>query len=385
MSRKGQYRYYVKAWDEATGSYSVPRSASAIARELGLDPKAFPASSRTGALLIGEELRRRGGSRTPGCCPLFADYCAEIWDWESSTYIRSKREAGQRIGREYVAHNAAYVRLYIRPAFPKARLDAVRLHMLEGFAQRLKEGSGLGNSSINAILNAAQVPLREAARIGILAIDPTAGIRKLAQDSAEKGIPTSAEVVALLALEDVDPRIRAAMLLACACALRLGEIQALRPGDIEGNTLRVRHSWGKLEGLKETKTARERIVPLPRLVRESLLKLEGMNPHGGGEYLIYGSLPYSPLDIRALERGFYRALGEIGIPEGERRARGLSFHSLRHWSNAMLRGTISDEKLRLITGHSTAAMTDRYDHITDSDLCEVARAQESRLLPLMTS
>ena len=130
MSKKGQYRYYVKVWDEVLGAYTVPRSAASVARELELDEKAFPPTSRTGALLIGEELRRRGGSQGRKAAPLFADYCAAFWDWESSPYIQGKLARGQSIGREYVAHSAAYVENYIRPAFLSLRLGAVRAYMI---------------------------------------------------------------------------------------------------------------------------------------------------------------------------------------------------------------------------------------------------------------
>jgi hypothetical protein len=62
MSRAGQFRYYIQLRNAESGAYSVPRSAASVVQELELDEKAFPSTSRTGALLIGEELRRRGGA-----------------------------------------------------------------------------------------------------------------------------------------------------------------------------------------------------------------------------------------------------------------------------------------------------------------------------------
>jgi integrase len=383
MTKAGQYRYYIQLWDEASGAYSNARSAAAVACELGLDEKAFPPTSRTGALLIGEELRRRGGSRGRQASPLFADYCANFWDWDSSPYIQGKQARGQRIGREHVTHCAAYVKNYIRPAFPALRLAAVRPFMIEDFMMKLKKDSGLGNRSINGILAAAVVPLHEAARLGLIATDPASSMRMLGNDARKKGIPTEDEVRALVALPGLDPRARCAILLGAACALRIGEIQALRISDIGEETITVASNWAKMDGLKCTKTGRVRIVPLPRMIRDTLLELEAANPHGPGHFLMYGTLPDAPLDMRALERMFYAALRRIGVDEETRTARALSFHSLRHWSNATLRGAVSDAKLRLLTGHSTEAMTDRYDHATESDLAELALAQEAKILPFL--
>jgi integrase len=199
----------------------------------------------------------------------------------------------------------------------------------------------------------------------------------------------------LLALSGLDPRVRAAILLGAACALRVGEVQALRLENVGTASLTVASSWGKMDGLKETKTGRVRVVPLPSLIRDSLLALAETNPHGAGGFLMYGVSPVAPLDVRAIERGFDTALVQLSLGSAlltatadEKRAalavwkaRNITFHSLRHWSNAMLRGSVSDEKLHLLTGHTTDAMTARYDHATESDLTELANAQSRKILP----
>lgn len=399
MSKKGQYRYYVKLWDEVHHKYTVPRSVESIAHELNLDTRAFPPTSRTGALLIGEEMRRRGGTQPRIRSLLFADYCAEVWSWDESPYVKAKLARGQRIGREYVDHNAAYVKTYIAPAFPFVSLSGVKPYMLEDFLMSLKEDTGLGNRSINAILSAATVPLHEAARLGLIDTDPAASIRKLGNDTREKGIPTEDEIRGLLSLNGLDARIRSAILLSASCALRIGEIQALKLCNVGEATLNVDSSWSKVDGLKDTKTGRVRVVPLPRIVRSALLDLANMNPHGPTGFLMYGMKPNAPLDIRAIERGFDDALVRLSLGEtystatrdrketalSAWKARRLTFHSLRHWSNAMLRGSISDSKLHLLTGHSTEVMTNRYDHATESDLAELSRAQETKILPFLLS
>jgi integrase len=256
--------------------------------------------------------------------------------------------------------------------------------MLEAFSMKLKKEAGLSNRRINGILSAVTVPLHEAARLGLIESDPASGIRKLGNDTTEKGIPTSDEVRALVSLQDLDLRIRASIMLGVSCGLRAGEVQAIRFEDISDTTLTIRHSWSKFEGLKSTKTNRIRIVPLPQIVHDVLVCLTEANPHKECTFLIYGKNPDAPLDIRALERGFYSALEGIGIDETERNARNLSFHSLRHWNNSMLRGSVPDAKLRLLTGHSGEDMTNRYDHATEDDIRELSLAQERKIVPLIS-
>jgi len=413
----GRFVYYIQLWNAEAGRYSTNRSAEAVAVELGLDAKAFPPTPKTGAGLMGQELLKRGGSLTRKGDPTPADYCTEFWDWDRAPYIAGKPARGQRIGREHCKHNAAYIENYVRPAFGKVNLSAIKPYMLEDFAMKLKRGTALGNRSINGILSAITMPLHEAARLGLIPSDPAASIRKLGGDSTEKGIPSEAEMRALLALHDLDPRVRCAILLGAACGLRIGEIQALRLEDIGETTLTVRHSWGKLEGLKCPKNGHTRVVPLPAVIRNGLLTLAAMSPHGGDGFIFYGIRADAPLDVRQLERGFDRAMVQAipskayAPPEyrspGESlaaykartaaarekykeaadaiKARNISFHSIRHWSNARLRGAVPDAKLRLQMGHASEAMTDRYDKATETDLAAIAAAQTERLLPFLSN
>jgi hypothetical protein len=209
MTRPGQYRYYVQLWDEATGRYGTARSAASLSLELDLDPKAFPPTSRTGALLIGEEFRKRGGqSLGPSgrkASPLLVDYLAEFWNWETSPYVQGKLARGQRIGRQYVSDHAARVKNYIRPVFPALRLTAVRPFILGDFMMKLKKDSGLANRTVNSIIEAIAVPLHEAARLGLIDSNPAANIRMLGLETHEKGIPTEEEVRALVGLPGLAP------------------------------------------------------------------------------------------------------------------------------------------------------------------------------------
>jgi integrase len=66
-------------------------------------------------------------------------------------------------------------------------------------------------------------------------------------------------------------------------------------------------------------------------------------------------------------------LGEI-----VRKERNILFHSFRHFFNSTIRGTVSDDILRLQTGHSDEKMTDHYDHMTDDRGEQLRKAVQAR-------
>jgi len=414
-TKKNRFAYYIQLLDAESGTYATARSAAMIARELHLDPKEYPPTSRTGAEAIGREATKRLGLDGPAtqADPLFADYCASFWTWDTSTYIAAQLARGFRIGKEYCQHNLSYIERFVRPAFPKVKLSAVQAYELEDFAYALKKTTTLHNASINRLIACMAVPLGEAFRRRLIKTNIGASIRPLANDSEPRGIPTESEMLALLSMTGLDPRVRAAVFLGAACALRLGEIQAIQPAAIGATSLTVAHSWGKVEGLKSTKTNSVRIVPLPKAVREALLELMESNPHEDARFVFYGDKADAPLDNRWIERGFDEALvrvtlGQAADAPGDRlsgetmpvykarclarrtskadalaswKARRITFHSLRHWSNSRLRGAVTDEKLRKLTGHSTAKMTEHYDHALEEDMRALAGAQDARIVP----
>jgi integrase len=66
-----------------------------------------------------------------------------------------------------------------------------------------------------------------------------------------------------------------------------------------------------------------------------------------------------------------------------RRERNISFHGFRHFFNSTIRGTVSDDILRLQTGHLDSKMTDAYDHMTDDRGEQLRKAVRSKILPFI--
>jgi integrase len=110
-----------------------------------------------------------------------------------------------------------------------------------------------------------------------------------------------------------------------------------------------------------------------------LRELVARNPYGSG-FVLWGDAPGKPPSATVIGTHYKAALAAIGIEEPERRERNLTFHAWRHFYNTNIRPYVPDYQLRMLTGHSDAAMTDRYTAITAEQRQAVARVAEG-LLP----
>lgn len=381
--------YYVQFWDSDTGRYRPGKSTSVLVEALGLDPSHYSPRTKAGARMIAECWLKAQAS--PGAARdatlRLGPYLESFWTWETSEYIAGKlsRRPGS-IGRAHVANSLSWVKRYVPRELGTLPIDKVTTGVLEEWLMGLRK-TQLTNRTINRVLQAVRLPLREAHRLGKIGIDPGVSVLPLGEVDVEKGILTDQEVANLLALEWKDQLAYVAFCVALCGGLRLGEVQALRGESIRHDHVVVAHSYSKVVGLKSTKTSKERIVTLPPRVLEMLRSTLAANPHGESWVFWRSNKTGVPISERAIENGFYWALEAIGIPSASsepagsetRQGRRLSFHSLRHWFTATLHGSLPGEKLRLLTGHQSEKMTRRYDHVTDQDKRTLLEAQQSRI------
>jgi len=125
--------------------------------------------------------------------------------------------------------------------------------------------------------------------------------------------------------------------------------------------------------LKSTKTKQARIVPIPTKAQRWLSRLTTDRQAG---FVFSTNDGASPTYYKTITNEFYSALSHIRISNDERRFRNISFHSWRNFYNSLLRGRIPDAKLRRLTGHRTAEMTERYTHYHRGDFADVLAIQE---------
>lgn len=125
--------------------------------------------------------------------------------------------------------------------------------------------------------------------------------------------------------------VKAAVWIALLTGARRGEILAMRPADISGDTLTI-HA-------RNTKTLRSRVVPIVPALLPWL-----------------GYLPL-PINFEGLKSGFRRAREAAGMPD-------VHFHDLRHSCASILIALGAElYTVSKILGHSTVTTTQRYAHL----------------------
>jgi integrase len=150
--------------------------------------------------------------------------------------------------------------------------------------------------------------------------------------------------------------------------------------DTTENCIRIRHSYilnnTKLAVIKEDK---ERVIPVKSSVLQRLTSFCMKEPY---IFIFGGKEGQKLLDFENRnaqeEKRLTLFLGEIA-----RKERNVSFHGFRHFFNSTIRGTVSDDILRLQTGHTDEKMTDLYDHMTDDRGEQLRKAVQAKILPFI--
>jgi integrase len=157
---------------------------------------------------------------------------------------------------------------------------------------------------------------------------------------------------------------------------------AIQPGNIDTDqnciTLRYEYSYG-LKKIEMRKYPEKKVFPLDTPTLKRLLTICDRSPNG---FIISGSESKKAVDFDSLDK---KASHKLLMAYGEiaRRERNVSFHSFRHFFNSTILGTVSDDILRLQTGHVDKNMTDLYDHMTDERGEQLRKAIQTKILPFI--
>ncbi|MDR1883269.1 MAG: tyrosine-type recombinase/integrase, partial [Prevotella sp.] len=173
-----------------------------------------------------------------------------------------------------------------------------------------------------------------------------------------------------------------AHLLAVKADLQPEEIVALRSDDLNVAkvSINIRHNYRyENRRLVVIKKVTENTL---KLDTTALQRLSSLCRHPPYIFIFTGADKDKLHTFTALEQGEAKkissALGEV-----VRRERNISFHGFRHFFNSTIRGTVSDDILRLQTGHSDEKMTDLYDHMTDDRGEQLRKAVQAKILPFI--
>jgi len=153
-----------------------------------------------------------------------------------------------------------------------------------------------------------------------------------------------------------------------ACGLRIGEAAALPVTAID-----------KASGLLRVvgKGNKERVVPVPRPVHESLRRMWQSAGHRDRQWLFPNGRHAGPVAANVLSRTFADAVAAAQLPGGRR----ATPHTLRHaYATRLLEAKVDTRLIQVLLGHDNIATTAIYTHLT-----EPARASLRRLLDRVMS
>jgi site-specific recombinase XerD len=172
--------------------------------------------------------------------------------------------------------------------------------------------------------------------------------RKLPEVLASEEVPALFEAAP-------NAKYRAVFMTGYGCGLRLGEILALRPSDIDSLRMVIRVEQGK--GRKD------RYVMLPQRLLEQLRAC--WRTYRPQKFLFEGDVPGEPLSRSAVQKAFKRARRTAGIHKR------VSVRSLRHaFATHMLEDGANIRVIQALLGHRSLVTTQVYTHLAKTYLTD---------------
>ena len=308
--------------------------------------------------------------------PLIA-FLTRFWDYDTSAYVKEKIAYGHSIGRRHCYDMGKHITNHWNEYFSqhKPLLEIVRDDLRE-FSAHLAE-KGLAWKTRNNVMLAGTVAFNWAFENQIIPGNPAQGLKKYSGKTKERGILTDEEAIALFSRQWDDPRAKLGNMLSATTGLRVGEIAALQLQDIGEDVLHIRHSWSEHDRLKAPKSNRTRTVPLLPGLRTELINLANRNPHGcAAEAFVFWSTVRNdtPCDRRLFTDQLRMHLQAMKIDT----ARGVVFHSWRHYYTSKMADHLDKRKVMLATGHRDGSVFDIYaNHENIETLREVGDVMKS--------
>ncbi len=388
ITRSERIYWYALFRNPETGERTNKKSVEKIRKDLGI-VSSTPIRRRDEAILICQKALDEGlifGKREP--VSLYS-YVKRFFDWETSPYVerRNLLDPGS-ISKDYMATRENLISNHILPKIhTNLLLSAVTVNHLEQIQLSLVKEGRLSPSTINICMGALSLALTEAQRRGQLSGGNSYTVRPLKSVQKARGILSEEELKSFMLYmkQDGEERIYLACLLALLTGMRSGELRALSFTAIGEDVITVDQAYADKAGLKVPKGKKTRYVPCPPFVCEKLKNLSLANPKPNAHHLVFWSKRGGGfVSSHYFSERFQQELVRSNVLQREEiKRRNITFHSLRHMANTLLRGSVDEHVLRMTIGHSSEQLSDLYTHLSQRGLKSVALAQQNNILPLL--
>ena len=327
---------------------------------------------RTDAMKVALQRRDKGdllNDRAHTVWTTFAEFSEPFWIWETCPIIRDKVERGGHFSKMLAKSNRQNTDKYLIPAFGSRVLQEISPAMIKIWLRGIPSKYGVTPQTANKQLTMLRQMLDVAVEEQVLPSNPARAVKPLIPKESERGCFTLQQVQALFSEHWPNRYIEAMCRLAALTGMRLGEVQGLCFDQIRNDTIDLDRSWAKMEGLKTPKSGKNRYVPIPS---DLTVELRSFLHQGDLIFTLDGE---HPIDATSVRYALRKRMDECGI---DWQAEKLSFHSFRHFANShLLDAGLQGESVRAVIGHSSARMTQRYNHLQPETCDRIRIIQEA--------
>jgi integrase len=241
-----------------------------------------------------------------------------------------------------------------------AKLESIGLKDFLDFRNQLLEEGRTPQTADQLVRKVLASPFTLAVKLGLLDMNPLAGLPPLKSTRIEKGVFTGEEISKLIAA--ASPDWRGAILVGFFTGARLKDVCNLKWSNVDLKKQLITFRAGK--------TGQLITVALHAELEEHLLSLK--SSHDPKSVLFPSLAGKSGGGKSGLSMAFKRIMEKAQVDAGVARVRSgakgrsfslRSFHSLRHsFTSALANAGVSQELRQKLTGHASAEMNTLYTH-----------------------
>jgi integrase len=388
VKNKERFSYYVMYRDPNTQKRLTKKSIDRLKSKLNLGYEIV--TRREEATIIAQRALDEGIIFNSTKKLTLAQFLMEFYDLDRSEYFKRKLMLDSHsVSPDYIATRCNLIKNHVLPLIETDfELSRINLDKLESIQTQLVQKKKLSSTTINQIMGSISLALEFAKKKNYILQSTATKVDSIKAKGKTRGILTQEETTELMRyLKGLsNRRIYLSCYLSLVTGMRSGEIRALNTNNIKDALINVDVAYANIAGFKEPKGKKSRIVPCPNELLDQLKNFALSNPYRSKEdgLVFWSARGGSVVSSHYFNTKFKESLVKSNIlTERNIEERNISFHSLRHMANTLLRGSVDEYILRLTIGHSSEQISDIYSHIEETALKTLRSAQEKNILPLI--